>query len=124
MAKKTKILLLAAALGIALPMSAGAQVPPQHGHGGGPKGAPPAARPAAPHVAAPRMAAPQPHVAAPRMAAPHVAPAPRMAAPRMAAPHVAHDAIGLTPVRSYGQERTPAVVHPRCATPIPPPDTP
>ena len=94
MTKRTRILVLAAALGIAMPLNAGAQNP--HQHGGGGKGAPPAARPAAaPHVAAPRAAAP--HMApAPRMAAPHAAPAPRMAAPRaapaprMAAPHIAH----------------------------------
>ena len=58
MTKKTKILVLAAALGIALPIGASAQQPPQHGGGK----AAPAARPAAPHVAAPRMAAP--HVGA------------------------------------------------------------
>ena len=59
MTKKTRILVLAAALGIGLPISASAQQPPQHGGGK----AAPAARPAAPHAAAPRMAAP------PRMAA-------------------------------------------------------
>jgi hypothetical protein len=83
MAKTTGILVLAAALGLGVPISANAQQPPPPG---GAKPAP-ALRPAAPHIApAPRMAAP----AAPRMAAPHMPPAPRMAPPpRMAAPRVA-----------------------------------
>jgi LTXXQ motif family protein len=112
MAKKTRILVLAAALGIAMPLSAGAQVPPQHGHGGGPRGAP-AARPAAPHVAAPRMAAPQ----APRMAAPHAAPAPRMAAPRMAAPHVAAPRMAAPHVAAPARNASPRFTQQRMAGP-------
>jgi len=105
MTRKTGILVLAAALGIAMPMGAGAQVP-QHGGKGAPPARMAAPRMAAPqpHVAAPRMAAPQPHIAAPRMAspqphmaAPRVAPAPRMASPRMATPHAAPSARVATP---------------------------
>src|SRR6478736_6661950 len=95
MTKKTRILVLAVALGLGLPIGASAQQPPHHGGGK----AAPAARAAAPRMAAPH-ATPAPRMAAPqRMATPHAAPAPRMATPRFA------------PQRTAGPHHPPAVTN-------------
>ena len=120
---------LAAALAVAVPMTAAAQQDPRAKHGAAPHAAParpaaPAARPAAPqmapraapHVAAPRPAAPQ--VARPQMSAPHVArpqvARPQAPRPQMSAPHAARPSTPNVPRRNFAapqRQQAPAVVN-------------
>ncbi len=110
---------LAAALAIAIPMTAAAQ-DPRAKPGAAPHAAParpaaPAARPAAPQMApraAPQMAPrAAPHVAAPRVAPPQVA---RPQAPQMSAPHVARPTAPTGPRPNFAapqRHQAPAVVN-------------
>src|SRR5215510_10795471 len=97
---------LAAALAVAIPMTAAAQQDPRAKHGAAPHAAParpaaPAARPAAPQMA-PRAA---PHVAAPRAAPPQVArpqvARPQAPRPQMSAPHVARPSAPNVPRQNF-----------------------
>src|SRR5262245_23671769 len=105
MIKLTGGMALAAALAVAIPMTAAAQ-DPKAKHGGAPHAAParpaaPAARPAAPQMA-PRAA---PHVAAPPAAPPQVArpqvARPQAPRPQMSAPHVARPSAPNVPRRKF-----------------------
>ena len=98
---------LAAALAIAIPMTAAAQDP--RTKPGAARPAAPAARPAAPQVA-PRAA---PHIAAPRAAAPQVA-RPQAPRPQMSAPHVARPSAPHAPRSNFAapqRQQAPAVVN-------------
>jgi LTXXQ motif family protein len=117
---------LAAALAVAIPMTAAAQQDPRAKHGAAPRAAParpaaPAARPAAPQpraapqVAAPRAAAPQvarPQVA-PQVARPQVA-RPQAPRPHMSTPHVARPSAPNVPRQNFAapqRHQAPAVVN-------------
>lgn len=115
---------LAAALAVAVPMTAAAQ-DPRAKPGAAPHAAParpaaPAARPAAPHMApraAPQMAPrAAPHVAAPRVAPPQVA-RPQVArpqAPQVSAPHIARPTAPTGPRPNFAapqRYQAPAVVN-------------
>src|SRR5262245_733648 len=110
---------LAAALAVAIPMTAAAQQDPRAKHGAAPHAAParpaaPAARPAAPQMA-PRAA---PHVAAPRAAPPQVArpqvARPQAPRPQMSAPHVARPSAPNVPRQNFAapqRHQAPAAVN-------------